>query len=57
MPKVFLFTLVLVFGSAASAKYRAYKLLISNEKKGTEREIMSTLDHIQYVDYYHLNPG
>jgi hypothetical protein len=45
------------FSFQASAKYRAYKLLIVNEETGTEKEIMSTLDHIQYVDYYHLNPG
>ena len=50
-------TIFLSLSFTAEAKYRAYKLAIINEEAGTEKAILSTLDHIQYVDYYHLNPG
>ncbi len=42
---------------ATIAEYRAYELLIENPEKGTQRKVISTLDHMQYPKYYPLNGG
>lgn len=36
------------------AEYRVFKLKITDTRKGTSREILSTLDPQQYVGYYPL---
>lgn len=41
---------------AGRAEYRVYKLQVSKEGNPV-REVISTLDHIQYPDYYPLSAG
>jgi hypothetical protein len=41
----------------ASAEYRAFELLITNQVTGQSRIVISTLDHIQFPQYYPLNAG
>ena len=40
--------------SAASAEYRAFQLMLRNVETGDEQIITTTLDHLQYRDYYYL---
>ena len=49
-------TLLLITPSTF-AEYRAFSLLITHQEKQTTRAITSTMDHIQYPQYYPLNPG
>lgn len=48
-----LFSLIPIPSSLA--EYRAYQLLIKNTETGTERSVVSTLDHLQYPTYHPLN--
>lgn len=51
-------TLVLILTSKpASAEYRVFKLSISDENGAVQRQVLSTLDHLQYPTYYPLRPG
>ena len=40
-----------------SAEYRTYELKIKDHSNQKERLIITTFDHIQYTDYYALNPN
>lgn len=40
----------------AEASYRAFLLEITNSRTGATREVLSTLDWIQYHDYHYLHP-
>ena len=51
---IFLFILL---SFSAQADYRAFELRIAHEEKGTERLVRSTLDNIQYPEYYPLSVG
>lgn len=39
------------------ADYRVYELTISNTTTGEQRQVLSTLDHLQYPTYYPLQPN
>ena len=41
----------------AEAEYRAFELSVRNVQTGTERRVASTLDHIQYPEYFPLSLG
>lgn len=47
-------SLISLSASTAFAEYRAYLLTISNLTSGQARNVISTLDHIQYPGYFHL---
>ncbi|MCB0392180.1 MAG: hypothetical protein KDD58_12890 [Bdellovibrionales bacterium] len=34
------------------AEYRAYELVIENIEDGSQRKVITTLDHLQYSTYY-----
>lgn len=34
------------------AEYRAYELIIENTEDGSQRKVVTTLDHMQYPTYY-----
>ncbi len=51
-----LVTLTLV-ASQAHAEYRAFLLQVTDSRTGAERLVISTLDELQYRDYYHLHPA
>lgn len=44
--------LFLAFPIESFAEYRAYRLKITNSATGQERIVTSTMDHIQYPDYF-----
>ncbi|HRK08381.1 MAG TPA: hypothetical protein PLZ57_11480 [Pseudobdellovibrionaceae bacterium] len=46
-----------LFAPQASAEYRAFLLQITDSRSGSERLVISTLDELQYRDYYHLHPA
>lgn len=48
----FLFLIIIIPIPSSLAEYRAYELIIENEEKGTQRRVVTTLDHIQYPSYY-----
>jgi hypothetical protein len=48
---------LVVFASRSSAEYRAFLLQITDSRSGSERLVFSTLDELQYRDYYHLHPA
>jgi hypothetical protein len=54
--KFVLFFLFLIFPILAGAEYRAYKLSIG-KPDSDQREVVTTLDHIQYPGYYPVNTG
>lgn len=41
---------------SAKAEYRAFELEIEDVDSGEIRRVVSTLDHIQYPEYYPLKP-
>ena len=43
---------LLFFADAVHAEYRAFELLVRNTETGTERRVVSTLDHLEYRGYY-----
>lgn len=43
---------VLLFLSLALAEYRVFELVIRNTETQTEKVVISTLDPLQYTDYY-----
>ena len=50
--------IVILFAPGLSiSEYRAYRLEVENLETGETREVVSTLDHIQYPQYYPLNPN
>lgn len=48
---------IILFPVFSFSEYRAYELTIVNTESGKTRTIISTLDHIQYPQYYPLNKG
>ncbi|MEZ4873025.1 MAG: hypothetical protein R2827_12465 [Bdellovibrionales bacterium] len=54
---ILLFLILLLPSVNSLADYRAFQLLIINPQTGTERTILSTLDDIQFPEYYALRPG
>jgi hypothetical protein len=44
--------LIVCVARPLQAEYRAYQLLIQNQTTGTEKTVLSTLDHLQYPGYY-----
>lgn len=46
-----------LFSTLAQAEYRAFELAIVNNESGNEKRIITTLDHLQYPDYYPLSKG
>lgn len=48
---------LLLFASRSRAEYRAFLLQITDSRSGSERLVISTLDELQYRDYYHLHPA
>ena len=57
MKSIFALLALLLLTFTASAEYRAYQLLITNEESGAERSITSILDDQQYREFYTLKPG
>jgi hypothetical protein len=57
---ILFFTLALgtIAPSAAHAEYRAYKLGVkfTNDPKEKETQVLTTLDDLQYLDYYKVTP-
>jgi hypothetical protein len=51
----FLLFASLLSSSAAWAEYRAFELKITETETQTERAVLSTLDHIQYREYYPIS--
>lgn len=49
--------LLSLIGTLARAEYRAFELRIADPEKGTERTVRSTLDHLQYPEYFPLTKG
>jgi hypothetical protein len=41
----------------ANAEYRAYRLEIVDENSQVLREVLTTMDHLQYPAYYSVNAG
>lgn len=52
--RLILIALILLVSAVAHGEYRAHRLLITNVETGTERYVVSTLDHMQYSGYYPL---
>ena len=44
--------LILIPIPSSLAEYRAYELVIENTEDGSQRKVISTLDHLQYPTYY-----
>lgn len=44
-----------VISSVSLAEYRAFDLLITNTQTGKARTVRSTLDHVQYPQYFYLS--
>lgn len=44
--------LAMLISAPCAAEYRAYQLIIRNVDSGTERTVLSTLDHLQYGEYF-----
>lgn len=53
----FVFILGLVVPTKSFAEYRAFELKIMNIESGTEKTVVSTLDHLQYAQYYPILKG
>lgn len=49
-----LIILILLLPLASISEYRAFELNIVNRTSGTSKKVYSTLDHIQYPQYYPL---
>lgn len=49
-----LIILILLLPITSISEYRAFELNIINKTDGTIRKVYSTLDHIQYPQYYPL---
>ena len=49
--------LALIMSASCFAEYRAFQLLITNAETQSTRTVISTLDHIQYPQYYPLEPN
>lgn len=43
---------LLVLGSPAKAEFRVFRLKIVNSETGTDREVVSRLDDLQYAGYF-----
>ena len=52
MKACFCLFIILTFTPSSFAEYRAYRLRIINSVTGQERLVMSTMDHLQYPDYF-----
>jgi len=48
----FIFLCATLFSTLAYAELRAFRLKITDATTGTERFVISRLDHIQYRDYF-----
>lgn len=46
------YALIFLLSAVAHGEYRAYELAIRNVEAGTEKRVISTLDHLQYTGYY-----
>lgn len=57
--RVYIFSLLISFiiVPRAFAEYRAFRLKITNTNTGQERLVMSTMDHLQYPDYFPVHAG
>lgn len=49
--RVLVFALLFI-ALPCAAEYRAFQLIIRNTGTGTERTVLTTLDHLQYAEYY-----
>ena len=56
MVKVSFFLLLFTLLQPGRAEYRAYRLQVNLDDKPV-REVISTLDHVQYPEYYPLGAG
>lgn len=56
MRVLFLFILFMIT-SISQAEYRAHLLSVRNLETGSERQVISTLDQMQYAEYYPVKPG
>lgn len=54
---LFFNTIVFAFCNIARAEYRVFELVIRDPLTNQSRTVISTLDDIQYPEYYHLNPN
>ena len=50
--QTFLIYLLVLFALQASAEYRVYVLKIDDKTTGQSRTVTTTLDHLQYHEYY-----
>lgn len=48
------FLILFLLQPSAQAEYRVFQLQITDTQTGKERQVQSTMDHIQYPRYYPL---
>lgn len=56
MPVAILLLALIICSPLARAEYRVFRLAIVDEKSKAKREVVTTLDNVQYPGYYHVRP-